>query len=428
MNIIEINEKSKMKDLYNKVSGVDKNYFRHRIDENLPPHSFSRNDQKPDLIKTKYGEGKTEFTLPKKGFLGKMFIKHVIEYENSAEAKEVDENTTSDILGAYIFKRMELTQHGNTIETLNSVGITERVNTSLFNNIKNIQRAMGPTRDANLLTFYTPLLFSLNSDINHFLDLKHVQEIKLSVENDSYLSLGLERAEVPGENPGDPPAVEAINVVKHTMILMIDYMSIKDYEEYSKESFTTPQMVAIENCVLESGKEFNLVGGVNTIRLRARDLVKKIILKNVSTLTQRKEIASYDLEITAGNETIYKAQNLLESLLFSKNYQGLVSHKVPDASDDGIFEIQFDIPNFRNSNSGCLNLDEIHKDLTLKIRSDNDSRLFINYLTYEMLIVRPDGLIEKTTNNNTAYLDDYRYEEPKESKPDVKDVEEAKDI
>jgi len=434
MNIIEINEKSKMKDLYNKVSGVDKDYFRHRIDENLPPHSFLRHDTKPDLIKTTYGTGKTEWTIPKKGFMAKMFIKHVIKYDSADEAEAIDTdalNGPSDILGAYIFKKMELTQHNNTIESLNPIGIIERVNTSLFNNIVNIKTAMTPdnTFIGDELIFYTPLLFSLNSDINHFLDMKHLQEIKLSVENESYLSLGLERAEVPGENPGDPPAVEAINIKKHTMILMADFMSIKDYEEYSKESFSKPQMVAIENCVLESGKEFNLVGGVNTLRLRAKDLVKKIVFKNISTLPTRKEIDTYDLKLTSRNEIIYEAETLLESLLFSKNYQGLVSHKVPDATDDGIFEIQFEIPNFRNSNSGCLNLDELHKDLTLNIRSNNDSRLYINYFTYEMLIVKPNGLIEKADpNNNTAYLDDYRYEEPKKSNPDVKEIEEAKDI
>ena len=413
MNIIEINSKSKMKDLYNRVSGIDKDYFLHRIDENLPPHSFKRFDMKPDLIKTVYGEGKTEFTIPKKGFLAKMFIKHRIFYPTSDNAEDTS-GTISDRIGAFMFKKLELTQYGNSIETLNEAGILERVNTSLFNNIKNIHEAMEAVHTGNILTFYTPVLFSLNSDINHFLDMKHLQELKLTLENDTYESLGLNEWAEPE---------------RHEMTLMIDFMSIKDYEAYAKASFSKPQMVAIENCVLETGKILDLKGGFNTIRLRSRDLVKKIIIRAVSTLTERTSIEVNNIKLESENEIIYEAFSTLESLLFSKNYQGLASHKVPDATDDGIAEIQFDIPNFRNSNSGCLNLDEIHKDCKLTFELSNNARVFINYMVYEMLIIKPDGIIEKADPNNTPYLDDYRQEEePKAPKPEIKEVKDGKDI
>ena len=410
MNIIEINSKSKMKDLYNRVSGVDKDYFLHRIDENLPPHSFKKFNMKPDLIKTTYGEGKTEFTIPKKGFLAKMFVKHRMHYADNATAATVQGNI-SDRIGAFMFKKLELTQYGNSIETLNEAGILERVNTSLFNNIKNIHEAMEANRDANILTFYTPIVFTLNSDINHFLDMKHLQELKLTLENEEYTSLALGA------------------VQRHEMTLMIDFMSIKDYEAYAKASFSKPQMVANENCVLETGKILELPGGSNTIRLRSRDLVKKIVIRAVSTLPTRNSIEINDIKLESGNETIFEAFNTLESLLFSKNYQGLASHKVPDATDDGIAEIQFDIPNFRNSNSGCLNFDEIHKDCKLSFTLANDALVFINYMTYDMLMIKPDGIIEKADPNNTAYLDDYRQEEePKAPKPDIKEVKDGKDI
>lgn len=410
MNIIEINSKSKMKDLYNKVSGIDKDYFLHRIDENLPPHSFKKHQFKPDLIKTTYGEGKTEFTLPKKGFLAKMFIKHRMHYADLATANAVAA-AISDRIGAFMFKKLELTQYGNTIESLNEAGILERVNTSLTNNIINIKEAMQAQTGTTILTFYTPVLFSLNSDINHFLDLKHLQEIKLTLENESYASLGLGA------------------VQRHEMTLMADFMSIKDYEAYAKSSFSKPQMVAIENCVLETGKVLELNGGENVIRLRSRDLVKKIVLRAVSTLPKRTAIEINNIKLESGNETIFEAFSTLESLLFSKNYQGLASHKVPDADDDGIAEISFEIPNFRNSNSGCLNLDEIHKDCKLTLSVFNDCRFFINYMTYEMLMIKPDGIIEKMDPNNTAYLDDYRYsDEPTKPEPEIKEVEEGKDI
>jgi hypothetical protein len=413
MNIIEINSKSKMKDLYNKVSGVDKDYFLHRIDENLPPHSFKRFDMKPDLIKTVYGEGKTEFTIPKKGFLAKMFIKHKIIYPTSDNAIDTS-GSISDRIGAFMFKKLELTQYGNSIETLNEAGILERVNTSLFNNIKNIHEAIEADQLGNTLTFYTPVLFSLNSDINHFLDMKHIQELKLTLENDTYESLGLNEWAEPD---------------RHEMTLMIDFMSIKNYEEYAKTSFSKPQMVAIENCVLETGKVLDLKGGFNTIRLRSRDLVKKIIIRAVSTLPGRNSIEVNDIKLESENETIYEAFSTLESLLFSKNYQGLASHKIPDATDDGIAEIQFEIPNFRNSNSGCLNLDEIHKDCKLTFKLFTDARVFINYMVYEMLIVKPDGIIVKADPNNSAFLDDYKYsDEPTKPEPVIEEVKDGKDI
>lgn len=420
MNIIKINEKSKMKDLYNKSSGVDTDYFLHRMDKNLPPHSFKRFDMKPDLIKTLYQNSKTEFTIPKKGFLAKMFIKHQITYETEDEAKTV-EAQISDRLGAFIFNKMELQQYGNTVESLNETGILERMNTSLTNNIVNLKEAIDPERNVRTLTFYTPLLFSLNSDINHFLDMKHVQELKLVVDMESYGNLGLSIISI----DDDPDTIPE----SHNMILMIDFMSIENYEEYSKRVFSKPQMIAIENNILENGTFFQAVGGINNFRLRTRELVKKIIVRAVSTLPDRQSIGIYDIKLTANNETIYEAYNLLESLLFSKNYQGLASHKVPDATDDGILEIQFEIPNFRNSNSGCLNMDEIYKDCNLQLYCENDCFLYVSYLTYDGIVVYPDGIILKADPNNTPYLDDYRQEEePKESKPDMKDVKDGKNI
>lgn len=412
MNILEINRDSKMKDLYNNTSGVDKQYFKHRIDQNLPAHSFKKSTVYPDVIKKIYSNDDLFFTIPKKGFMAKGFLKHKIKYPTTANAVDTLNNLSSR-LGAYITKRVDLTQYGVDFETINPVAIIERINTSITNNIINLKEAIEPDVIEGEIVFYTPLLFSLNSDINHFLNLKHLQEIKMRVDIDDYSSLGL-------DSVADP--------VSHNIELLMDFMSIENFEEYTKETNSKDQKMALENNVLENGMPFVLSAGHHELRIRSRDLVKRIVLRATEDNPERDSVSFFNIKLTAEGETIYEASNLLECLLFNKNYMGLTSHRVPDATDDGIAEIQFDIPNYRNSNSGCLNLDDIHKDAMLSFDLEGPAVFYVNLITYDMITIKPDGLILKAEPNASPYLEEYDYEEPKEPRPKKVDVKVVKNI
>ena len=418
MNIIKLNDNSKMLNTYENEASTEDDYFFHRADKNLPRHSFKRVDITPDRVKrdpSQYSNEKVRFSLKKRGFWCKAYIKHTIQYSSEAQATSAL-NGLSERLGAFIFKKIHIEQYGDEIEAINPISILERVNTSLFNRIINDKEGMEPKQNGAFITFYTPLNFSVNSDINHFLDLKFVQQLQLVAEFDDFNSLRI---------IGAPPQTHTFPI-SYNMVLMSDYMTLDNYEDYIKKYNNKETKLLLENNILENGEPQDVITGDNYLRVRSRNLIKKITLSNID-LTQKKEAVEFsNVSLTANNEEIYSAENILESLLFSKNYQGLVSHKVPDATTDGLMNIDFSIPNMRNSFSGGLNMDETHKDGQIKLNSSAPAKMYINYMFYDMVIIKPDGKLEKVDVNNTPYLEEYDYERPKKPEPEIVDMSSAK--
>ena len=419
MNIIKLNDNSKMLNTYENEASTEDDYFFHRADKNLPRHSFKRVDITPDRVKrdpSQYSNEKVRFSLKKRGFWCKAYIKHTIQYSSEAQATSAL-NGLSERLGAFIFKKIHIEQYGDEIEAINPISILERVNTSLFNRIINDKEGMEPKQNGAFITFYTPLNFSVNSDINHFLDLKFVQQLQLVAEFDDFNGLRI---------LGAPPPALPVNLISYNMVLMSDYMTLDNYEDYIKKYNNKETKLLLENNILENGEPQDVITGDNYLRVRSRNLIKKITLSNID-LTQKKEAVEFsNVSLTANNEEIYNAESILESLLFSKNYQGLVSHKVPDATTDGLMNIDFSIPNMRNSFSGGLNMDETHKDGQIKLNSSAPAKMYINYMFYDMVIIKPDGKLEKVDVNNTPYLEEYDYERPKKPEPEIVDMSSAK--
>lgn len=419
MNIIRLNDNSKMLNIYENEANTEDDYFFHRADKNLPRHSFKRVDIPLDKVKrdpSQYSNQKITFSLKKRGFWCKSYIKHTLQYASADQADQVL-TLLSDRLGAFIFKKIHIEQYGNEIEAINPISILERVNTTLFNRIINDKEAMEPRRNGAFITFYTPLNFSVNSDINHFLDLKFIQQLQVVAEFDDFNSLRI---------LGALPPAPAVNLISYNMVLMSDYMTIDNYDDYIKKYNNKEIKLLLENNELENGEPQDVVAGDNYLRVRSRNLVKKISLSNVDSSPKRESTNFYNVSLTANNEEIYNAESILESLLFSKNYQGLVSHKVPDATTDGIMDIDFSIPNMRNSFSGGLNMDETHKDGQIKLYSTAPAKMYINYMYYDMVIIKPNGKLEKVDINNSPYLDEYDYEEPKKPEPEIVDMSSAK--
>lgn len=418
MNIIKLNDNSKMLNTYENETSTEQDYFFHRSDKNLPRHSFKRVDITPSKVKrnpSQYSNQKITFNLKKSGFWCKAYIKHTIQYSSVAQATSA-EGALSERLGAFIFKKIHLEQYGNEIEAINPISILERVNTSIFNRIINDKEAMEPTQNGAFITFYTPLNFSVNSDINHFLDLKFIQQLQLVAEFDNFESLSV---------TGQPPLGHT-SPISYNMSLMSDYMTIEDYDIYIKKYNNKETKLLLENNILENGEPQDVITGDNYLRVRSRNLVKKICLSNIDLTAKKEAIEFFNVSLTANNEEIYNAESILESLLFSKNYQGLVSHKVPDATTDGIMDIDFSIPNMRNSFSGGLNMDQTHKDGQIKLNSTAPAKMYINYMFYDMIIIKPDGKLEKVDVNNTPYLKEYDHEEPKKPEPEIIDMSSAK--
>ena len=420
MNIIRLNDNSKMLNTYENEASTEEDYFFHRSDKNLPRHSFKRVDITPNKVKrnpSQYTNEKVRFSLKKSGFWCKAYIKHTLQYSTVGDAQAVIP-LLSERLGAFIFKKIHLEQYGNEIEAINPISILERVNTTLFNKIINDKEAMEPKRNGAFITFYTPLNFSVNSDINHFLDLKFIQQLQLVAEFDDFKDLLIE-GPLPAPDPIPGP-------ISYNMVLMSDYMTLDNYEDYIKKYHNKEFKLLLENNILENGEPQDVITGDNYLRVRSRNLVKKISLSNIDLTAKKEAVEFSNVSLTANNEEIYNAESILESLLFSKNYQGLVSHKVPDATTDGIMDIDFSIPNMRNSFSGGLNMDETHKDGQIKLNSTGPGKMYINYMFYDMVIIKADGKLEKVDVNNSPYLDEYDYEEPKKPEPEIVDMSSAK--
>lgn len=392
MNINRLNDSSKMLNLFENLSGVDSQFFIHRIDQNLPRHYFKVYNQFPDTTRgdLNYSNNTLSFTLPKRGFFCKAFLKHTVTYSNAVNATAI-EGVLSSRIGAYAIKNLTLRQGDNIIEKCHSSVILERINTSLFNNRINMQSSLEATQNGSELTFYTPVLLSSNSDLNHFLDLKFLKDITLDAEFGDFVELGLD------DGAGNAPT-------NYKMELMADYLHIHNYEDYVKKAYNKPVMMSIENSELENNKRYELNSGDNIIRLRTRGLIKKIILRAVTQNEALNTVVISDIKLRGDNKDIFEASNVLESILFSKNYQGLVSSKTLDFTD-GSAEIDFSIPSFKNSVSGCLNADELHKDLSLHFNIASNAYVYVSYLLYDLAEITTNGDIKPVEENNTPYIE-----------------------
>ena len=107
MNIVKTNHFSKMHNLYDNATKTDEDYFKHRIDDNIPNFAFRRVDTTPDQLRTKYSDDKARFTLKQAGFLGKMFIRHTFKY---ADTELAEDAITSNSVGALLVKKARLMQ------------------------------------------------------------------------------------------------------------------------------------------------------------------------------------------------------------------------------------------------------------------------------------------------------------------------------
>ena len=398
MNIVKTNHFSKMYNLYDQSTKTDDDYFKHRIDNNTPNFAFKRVDTTPDQIKTKYDGEKAIFSLKQSGFLGKMFIRHTFRYLNNGFAAAAA-IATSPAVGSLLIKKARLLQQEKEIEEISPVIIDHRINTQYNNEELNLQASVNGVDEGVNLVFYTPLLFSTGSDINHMLDLKFLQKIKLEVECEDYTTLGLNTS------------------LQHDMELLCHYMTIDDYEEYAMKHYKKPQYLPIENSGTVGGSDKQIEGDVvNNIRLDNRELIKFLVLSVYDNDTILKEGLPVDsVLISTNNQELFKANNALESLLFNNNYRGLVSHRVSETGNPGLVEAFFDIPAYKNGFSGGLNMDEIYKDCNISFFVDNsmagssDIKATVGYLYYDMLKINTDGTIEKAEVNNTPFLDEFDY-------------------
>lgn len=398
MNIVKTNHFSKMHNLYDNATKTDDDYFKHRVDNNIPNFAFKRVDTTPDQLKTKYEGEKARFTLKQAGFLGKMFIKHTFKYEDPDDTEGA---LTSGSVGAWLVKKARLMQQEKEIEEITPVIIEHRINTQFNNEELNLQQSLRaePSGDGLSLEFYTPLLFSTGSDINHMLDLKFLQSLKLEVEIENYETLGLDLS------------------YEHDMELLCHYMTIDDYEGYAMKHYKKPLYLPIENSGTIGGAPRKVTGdAVNHIQLDNRDLVKFIVLSVYDNEdTFREGVIVENVKITSNNQELFKADNALESLLFNNNYRGLVSHRVSETGNPGLYEAYFDIPAYKNGFSGGLNMDELYKDCSISFYINNilavsdDIRAVVAYLYYDMLKINTDGTIEKAEPNNTPFLDEFDY-------------------
>jgi hypothetical protein len=419
MNIVKTNHFSKMHNLYDNSAPTSKTYFKHRIDDNIPNFAFKRVDSTPDEIRTKYDNKKCNFSLKKEGFLGKMYVRHLLRFATNGQAT-VTKGLVGERLGEWIIKKARIMQQEKEIEEINPLTIRHRIDTSANNEELNNVEAITPVEvvdDAGIdaLLFYTPLFFSSGSDINSMLDLKFIQTLKLELDIEEYEDNGLSL------------------IKSHEIDLLSHYMTLDDYETYAKTHYKKPLYLPLENSSLEGGDYKYIPAGENNIRLRNRDLVKMYLVRVEDLLDFKRDGVQnvVALSIKSNNEVIYKADNALESLLFNHNYRGLVSHRVSEnKTDGGTYSIPFDISNYRNGFSGGLNMDEIYKDCKLNFiipGFDPEHRLIISYLYYDMLKINTDGTIEKAEVNNTPFLDEYDYsteptkpELPKKEAPPAK--------
>ena len=418
MNIVKTNHFSKMHNLYDNATKTDEDYFKHRVDNNLPNFGFRRIDTTPNQIKTKYEDIKARFTLKQAGFLGKMFIRHTFKYGDEELAQDAVDNLSTEV-GSWLVKRVRLMQQEKEIEEISPVIISHRINTQSNNEEINLQQSLKAVlnEDGVSVTFYSPLLFSTGSDVNHMLDTKFLQSLTLELECENYHKLGLDFAEA------------------HDMELLCHYMTIDDYEGYAMKFYKKPQYLPIENSGIIGGAPRKVIGDtVNNIQIDNRDLVKLFILSvydDEDTDKEGKPIKN--VKITSNNEEIYRAKSGLESLLFNNNYRGLVSHRISDSTNPGLVEAPFDIPAYKNGFSGGLNMDKLYKDCSISffvdnsIASSDDIKAVVGYLYYDMLKINTDGTIEKAEVNNTPFLDEYDYsteptkpELPKKEAPPAK--------
>lgn len=416
MNIVKTNHFSKMHNLYDNATKTDDEYFKHRIDDNIPNFAFRRVDTTPDQLRTKYEGDKARFTLKQAGFLGKMFIRHTFKYGDTELAEGA---ITSNSVGAWLVKKARLMQQEKEIEEITPVIIEHRINTQSNNEELNLQASLKAelSDDKLSLSFYTPLLFSTGSDINHMLDLKFLQSIKLEVEFENYHKIGLDDS------------------IQHDMELLCHYMTIDDYEGYAMKHYKKPLYLPIENSGIIGGAPRKATGDIiNHIQIDNRDLVKLMILSVYDDENTEKDgVEINDVKITANNEELFRAKTGLESLLFNNNYRGLISHRVSESDNPGLVEAFFDIPAYKNGFSGGLNMDELYKDCSISFYVDNtealsdDIKAVVAYLYYDMLKINTDGTIEKAEPNNTPFLDEYDYsteptkpELPKKEAPPAK--------
>ena len=422
MNIVKTNHFSKMHNLYDNATKTDEEFFKHRIDPNTPNFAFKRVDTSADQLRANYSDNKARFTLKQAGFLGKMFIRHTFKYnpdDYTEEELTVIRDSLSPEVGEHIIKKARLMQQEKEIEEITPIIINHRINTQFNNEEINLQDSIKASNDSNGfgLTFYTPLLFSTGSDVNHMLDLKFLQTIKLEVDIENYETLGLE------------------DNIYHDMELLCHYMTIDDYEGYAMKHYKKPLYLPIENSGIIGGAPKNISLGRNTIQLDNRDLVKFLCARVYDNGDIKKEsLFIEDVKITSNNEEIYRAKDNLESLLFNNNYRGFVSHRVPQSTDVGLIEVNFDIPAYKNGFSGGLNMDELYKDCNISFNvyqfggvPSNDLKAVVGYLYYDMLKIDTDGTIQKAEVNNTPFLDEYDYsteptkpELPKKEAPPAK--------